>query len=65
LGGSKAGRAGLRPLAAALKASTALQELNLSDNVLSSKDAPMLADAISDMGALVKLDISRNFIGDE
>jgi hypothetical protein len=60
LGNSNATRVGLRPLAAALKASTTLQELDLSNNVFSLTDALILADAISDMEAISSLNLSQN-----
>ena len=62
LGGSKFARAGLRPLAAALKANTTIQELNVSNNRFFSKDVPMLADAISNMGALSSANLLKNDI---
>ena len=43
-----------------LKTNTVLQELDLSSNGLSKKDAPILADGLSTNGALTSLNLSWN-----
>jgi hypothetical protein len=57
-----------KALAKGLKGNQVITELNLADNNLANSGYNMtgviaLADAIPDMGALLKLDISRNGIG--
>jgi hypothetical protein len=55
LGGSDTTSQGLRLLLAAVRACSTLQELNIAGNGFCSKDAPILAEAIKDMGALTRL----------
>jgi hypothetical protein len=66
---------GGKALAAGLKGNQVITELNISGNYLglksfgySTADASgiiAIADAIPDMGALIKLDVSSNLIGAE
>jgi Ran GTPase-activating protein (RanGAP) involved in mRNA processing and transport len=54
-----------KALAGALKCNSAITELNIADNDLANSGTVMsgitaLADAIPDMGALTKIDISKN-----
>jgi Ran GTPase-activating protein (RanGAP) involved in mRNA processing and transport len=53
----------IKPIASMLKTNTSITELNVSSNFLNAEAAGILADGISDSGALNKLDISRHCIG--
>jgi hypothetical protein len=54
---------GITAWAAALKACASITVLNLAKNNINTNDTKILAPAIRDMGALIKLDISSNYIG--
>jgi hypothetical protein len=53
-------KTGITAWADVLKASTSITELNLAKNYMDAADATILAPAISDNGALTKLNISNN-----
>ena len=58
--------AGAMPaLAEALKKTTKLTSLDISDNYMKAVQVEILAPALQDMGALASLDISDNNIGDK
>eukprot|EP00935_MAST-01C_sp_MAST-1C-sp1_P001490 g1490.t1 len=63
--GGKKDKSGMNALKEMLKTNTVLQELDLSSNGLSKKDAPILADGLRTNGALVSANLLHNNIGIE
>jgi Ran GTPase-activating protein (RanGAP) involved in mRNA processing and transport len=53
----------IRPIASMLKTNTSITELNVSSNWLNAEAAEILADGISDNGALTSLDVSDTNLG--
>jgi hypothetical protein len=60
--GGKIGEPGVHALANMLRGNSTLRELNVASNKFDSECAKILGPAISDNGALAKLDISNNHI---